>query len=55
MNPQSIPAVKNMIRKISVKESKAFLEEILKQNSANAAFRLIRDTYGDTLNHNGLH
>jgi phosphotransferase system enzyme I (PtsI) len=49
MAPQSIPSIKNMIRKISVKESKLFLKEVLKQTSALDTMNLITDTYGDTL------
>ncbi len=49
MAPQSIPAIKNMIRKISVKESRQFLQEVLKQTTATDILRLIHDTYGDIL------
>ena len=49
MAPQSIPSIKNMIRKISVKESKLFLKEVLKQTSALNPIKLITDTYGETL------
>ncbi len=49
MAPQSIPSIKNMIRKISVSESKLFLKEVLKQTSAIDTMNLITDTYGDTL------
>ena len=54
MAPQSIPAIKNMIRKISVKESQVFLKEIMKQTSSLDTMRLITDTYGDTLS-NGIY
>ena len=49
MSPQSIPIIKNMIRKISVKESRQFLTEALKQKSAIDTIQLIVDTFGDTL------
>jgi len=49
MSPQSIPNIKNMIRKISVKESRQFLKEALKQKSAFDTIQLIVDTFGDTL------
>jgi len=49
MSPQSIPTIKNMIRKISVKESRQLLKEALKQRSAIDTMQLIEDTYGDTL------
>jgi phosphotransferase system enzyme I (PtsI) len=54
MAPQSIPAIKNMIRKISVKESQVFLKEIMKQTSSLDTMQLIIDTYGDTLS-NGIY
>ena len=53
MAPQSIPSIKNMIRKISVKESKLFLKEVLKQTSALDTVQLITDTYGKILS-NGI-
>jgi len=49
MAPQSIPSIKNMIRKISVSESRLFLKEVLKQTSAACTMRLIEDTYGKML------
>ncbi|MEZ4566647.1 MAG: putative PEP-binding protein [Desulfobacterales bacterium] len=54
MAPQSIPAVKNMIRNISVKDAKAFLKEALKQTTALNTIQLITDTYGDILS-NGIY
>ncbi len=54
MAPQSIPAIKNMIRKINVKESQVFLKEIMKQTSSLDTMQLIIDTYGDTLS-NGIY
>ncbi|MBC2715748.1 MAG: phosphoenolpyruvate--protein phosphotransferase [Desulfobacteraceae bacterium] len=49
MAPQSIPSIKNMIRKISVNESKLFLKKVMKQTSALDTIQLITDTYGETL------
>jgi len=54
MAPQSIPSIKNMIRKISVSESRLFLKEVLKQTSAADTMQLITDTYGETLT-NGIY
>ena len=54
MAPQSIPSIKNMIRKISVKESTLFLKEVLKQTSALDTIQLITDTYGEALT-NGIY
>jgi len=49
MNPQAIPAVKNMIRKINVQDVRQFMPKVLEQKTANDVFNLIRDTYGDLL------
>jgi phosphotransferase system enzyme I (PtsI) len=54
MAPQSIPSIKNMIRKVSVSESKLFLKEVMKQTSAIDTIQLITDTYGETLT-NGIY
>lgn len=54
MAPQSIPSIKNMIRKISVSESKLFLKKVLKETSALNTIQLITDTYGETLT-NGIY
>jgi phosphotransferase system enzyme I (PtsI) len=54
MAPQSIPSIKNMIRKVSVKESQLFLKEVLTQTSALDTIQLITDTYGKTLS-NGIY
>ncbi len=49
MSPQSIPLVKNVIRKISVAESRVFLKEVLKQTTTGDILQLIEDTYGGLL------
>lgn len=49
MSPQSIPLIKNAIRKISVAESRAFLKDVLKQATTADIIRLIEDTYGGML------
>ncbi|RLB82648.1 MAG: phosphoenolpyruvate--protein phosphotransferase [Deltaproteobacteria bacterium] len=46
MNPISIPVVKKMVRMLSLKESKQFLKEALKQVTAADVLNLIQDTYG---------
>ena len=46
MNPISIPAIKMLVRMISLKESKLFLEEALKQPTATEVIKLVQDTYG---------
>jgi len=49
MNPQSIPMAKNVIRSLSAAETRPFLENALKQNTAGAVENLVRDTYGDII------
>ncbi|HBN26740.1 MAG TPA: phosphoenolpyruvate--protein phosphotransferase [Desulfobacteraceae bacterium] len=49
MNPRSIPAVKNIIRSISMKESRQFLAEVLKQSTASDIMEMLQDTYGSLL------
>ncbi|MCG6892761.1 MAG: phosphoenolpyruvate--protein phosphotransferase [Desulfobacteraceae bacterium] len=46
MNPQAIPAVKNTLRALDTRQSRDFLEELLKQRSANAAYGLLAEAYG---------
>ena len=46
MNPISIPAIKMLVRRVSLKESRAFLEAALKQRTATEVIRLVQDTYG---------
>jgi len=50
MNPQAIPAVKNMIRKVDTRDVGRFIADVLKQNTANDVYELIRNTYGDLMN-----
>lgn len=49
MAPQSIPSIKNMIRKFSVSECRQFLKEVLNRKTVSAVTQLIMDTYGDKL------
>ena len=49
MNPQSMPAVKSMIRALKVEDSRAFMKDVLKQNTASEVEELIRETYGSIL------
>ena len=46
MNPQSIPAAKEIIRGIDTREVKIFAEKALRKNSAHEIRELIRKTYG---------
>jgi phosphotransferase system enzyme I (PtsI) len=49
MNPQSIPAVKSMIRALKVEDARAFMKDVFKQNTASEVEELIRKTYGSIL------
>ncbi len=49
MNPQSIPAVKAMIRSLSAENSKQIVEDVLKQASATDVFNLLKEVCGDIL------
>jgi phosphotransferase system enzyme I (PtsI) len=49
MNPQSIPAVKKMIRSLSIKEAKSFITEVLKETSTKGVINLVQNTYGSIL------
>ncbi len=46
MNPISIPAIKMLVRLVSLKESKLLLEEALQQPTATEVIKLMQDTYG---------
>ncbi len=47
MNPQSIPAVKNMIRSLDTHDAENVLDEVLQHTSVEAALKLLRQRYGD--------
>ncbi len=49
MNPQSIPAVKSMIKSLKISDIKLFMKDVLKQTSGKAVTRLLRDKYGSIL------
>ncbi len=49
MNPQSIPAVKSMIRALKVKDARAFMKDVFKQNTASGVEELVRATFGSIL------
>jgi len=49
MAPQSIPMIKNMIRKINAADARKFVEKVCRQNSALDTMQLIQDSYGDLL------
>ncbi len=49
MTPQSIPAVKEMVKQLNVKESKRFIRDILKQSSVDDIVSLTQEMYGSIL------
>ncbi len=49
MNPQSIPVVKSIIRTLKAEDTKAFLEEVLKQKTAAQVMELNNAIYGKIL------
>ena len=49
MAPQSIPEIKNLIRNISVADSRKFVDTILKQTTAAESQRLILERFGNIL------
>lgn len=49
MNPQSIPAIKSIIRSLSVKEAKLFMKDVLKENTESSILELLLSRYGSIL------
>jgi len=49
MAPQSIPMIKNMIRKIDAAGARDFVKKICNQKSAVDTMQFIEDTYGNLL------
>ncbi|MBW1826718.1 MAG: phosphoenolpyruvate--protein phosphotransferase, partial [Deltaproteobacteria bacterium] len=49
MNPQSIPAVKKIVRALNVEDAKRFIKDVLKETSETGVLELVFQTYGSTL------
>ncbi|MFW6011683.1 MAG: phosphoenolpyruvate--protein phosphotransferase [Desulfosalsimonas sp.] len=49
MAPQSVPEIKNMIRKINVSDARKLMDTLLQQSSAADMQRIINDSFGDIL------
>jgi phosphotransferase system enzyme I (PtsI) len=49
MSPQSMPAVKNMIRSLDVNETKDFTKQVLEKSTASEILESLKSTYGDIL------
>jgi phosphotransferase system enzyme I (PtsI) len=46
MNPQSIPAVKNIIRSLKVADARLFIKEALKQTTTMDVIKLAETSFG---------
>jgi phosphotransferase system enzyme I (PtsI) len=49
MVPQSIPAVKDMIKKLNVADSRLFLADVLKQKTTSGILSIMQEAYGKIL------
>ncbi len=49
MAPQSIPEIKNMIRRISVADTSRLMVDVLKKNTVSEIHELIKNRFGDML------
>jgi len=49
MVPQSIPGIKDIVKKLKTEDSKLFLLEVLKQRTTSDVLNLIQNTYGNLL------
>lgn len=49
MAPQSIPEIKNMIRRISVADTGRLMVDVLKKNTVSEIYELIKNRFGDIL------
>jgi phosphotransferase system enzyme I (PtsI) len=46
MNPQAIPAVKRMIRSISLSDARTMIQDVLARKTAKQTFEILREAYG---------
>jgi phosphotransferase system enzyme I (PtsI) len=53
MNPQSIPAVKRMVRMISYKDARRFMKDVVEQTSTEAIEEMVRHNFGSLLSNGG--
>lgn len=49
MNPQSIPAVKRMIRSLDAKDAQLFMKDVLKQTSVDKVVAMVQHNFGSIL------
>ncbi len=52
MVPQSIPAVKDMIKKLKAADSRLFLSDVLKQKTTSGILSIMQEAYGNILPEN---
>jgi len=52
MNPQSIPAVKRMVRMISYRDARRFMKDVLEQTSTDTIAEMVRHNFGSLLVNN---
>jgi phosphotransferase system enzyme I (PtsI) len=53
MNPQSIPAIKKIIRSLDVKDAALFVQDVLKETSETGIMELLLGTYNNILSELG--
>jgi len=49
MNPQAIPAVKQMIRSLNIEDARSVVKEVLKKTTATSIFKVLQGVYGSLL------
>jgi phosphotransferase system enzyme I (PtsI) len=49
MNPQSIPAIKSIIRSLNVKDTRPFIKDVLKETTETNIMELVLSNYGSVL------
>jgi phosphotransferase system enzyme I (PtsI) len=54
MNPQAIPAVKLMIRSISLSDTRTLIQDVLTRKTAKEIFELLREGYGSLVENHVL-
>ncbi len=49
MSPLGIPVIKHVIRQLKFEDTERFTESVLRQTTAGAIMKMLKDTYGDIL------
>jgi phosphotransferase system enzyme I (PtsI) len=50
MNPQAIPAAKQIIRSLNIEDAKTLVENVLCKTTATSVFKILHDAYGNLIN-----